>query len=443
MFRAARIALLIAAVCGLVAWLFYWNSHEVTLHLADGQTLVFPMAVHILLALGLGSSLVLLAFLARGALGAFGRIGRRRRERNQRAADRLREQGTRQLWSGDLHAARKSLTRAYRQRPADLEAALALARAHEEREEWQDALDVLEGMRAAYQGSEPRLLSRIGRLALARGNPGAAIDAFREAVQADPESPRLLAELAVALAAEGQFHEAAETAGRWLAQEKEESRRDYARREWFSLRYRAALAESDAKTARDALQKLVREAPAFLPPILELARLLLQDSDAKGAGRLYQAALRRGSRGVLLERIMALHASLGHPDKALPLLRQAAKGNPLAAPRLALARTLVASEQLAEATTLLEELRQTSAEASGFDAAPERDLIAGELAAASDNEREAATFFRRAAYGNHRPFSYTCRSCARLSDTWNDACACGALGELEWRAGETKLADPS
>jgi predicted Zn-dependent protease len=443
MLRAARIALLIAAVCGFVAWLFYQNGHEVTLHLSDGQKLVFPMAVHILLALGLGSGLVFLAFLARGALGAFGRMGRRRRERHQRAADQLREEGARQLWSGDLRGARKSLTRAFRQRPADLEAALALARAHEEREEWQDALDVLEGVRAAHQGSEPRLLSRIGRLALARGNSGAAVDAFREAVQADPESPRLLAELAVALATEGQFQEAAETAGRWLAQEKEESRRDYARREWFSLRYRAALAKTDAKTACDALQKLVREAPAFLPPVLELARLLRQDGDGRGASRLYQAALRHGSRGVLLERIMALHASLGQADKALPLLRQIAKGNALVAPRLALARTLIAADQLPEATTLLEELSRTATETGGVDAAPERDLVAGELAAADDNDREAATLFRRAADGSHRPFSYACRSCHRLSDTWNDTCECGVLGELEWRIGDAKLADPT
>lgn len=442
MLRALAIALLIGLASALVGWLFYWNDHQATLHLADGYTLSFPMAVHVLAALALGGGFVLLLFLLRSAVSALARTGRRRRERRQAAADALLSDGSHKLWSGDVTGARKSLGRAVRRRPDDLESTLALARSHEEREEWHAALDLLEQARASHQGSDPRLLSRIGRIALASGNAGAAIGAFREAVQAEPESPRLLAELAGALAAEGHLADAAEAAGRQLAHEKEPARKDAARRTWLALRYRAALDLADAGAAQNALQKLIREEPTFLPPVLELARLRREGGDVKGADKLYRDSLRREVRGAILERLAALHASVGRAEAALPALRQAVKSSGLAAARLALARQLITADKLEEAAGELESIARSTSVEGSTDTAPERDLVAGELAVATDSEREAVSLFRRAASGDHLPFSWACRSCGRPSDAWSDHCACDAWGELEWRIGSVRLAPP-
>ena len=442
MLRALAIAFLIGLASVVVGWLFYWNDHEATLHLADNYSITFPMALHVLAALALGGAIVLGLFLMRSALFALARTGRRRRARRLAAADALLSEGSHQLWSGDVAGAHKSLGRALRRRPDDLESALALARAHEEREEWQAALDVLEQTRASHQGSDPRLLSRIGRVALASGNAGAAIGAFREAVQVQPDSPRLLAELATALAAEGHLAEAADAAGRRVAQEKEPDRKAAARHEWLTLRYRAALNEADARVAQDLLQKLTREEPTFLPPILELARLRREGGDVKGADKLYRDALRREVRGVVLERLAALHASVGRAEKALTPLRQAARSSQLAAARLTLARQLIAADKLEDAAAELESIARATATEGSADTAPERDLVAGELAVATDSEREAVSLFRRAAVGSHLPFSYACRNCGRTAEAWSDQCACGVWGEFEWRIGAVQLAPP-
>lgn len=443
MLRAIVIALLIAAVGSAVGWLFYWNGQETTIHLAKGHDLVFPMAIHILGAIALGASAVLAGLSLRSLGQAFRRVGDKRRHRRQAAADQLRNEGTQRLWSGDIRGAAKVLGQAVRRSPDDLDAALALARSHEEREEWPAALEILESIRASHQGSEIRLLSRIGRLALRTGNTGAATAAFREAVQEQPDSPRLLAEFAHALASEGKYAEAANTAGKCLAQEREPVRQAATRALWLSLRYRAALNEPDAAVALNSLRKMVKDAPEFLPPILELARLLKEAGDRKGADRLYRASLKREVRGVLLERLIVLHTSNGEPEKALPPLRALVRGNLHAAPRLALARSLLASEDYEAMGIELEELSLTATIDTETHLSPERDLLAAELASARELDREAATLFRRAAEGTHHPFSFECRSCQRPAEVWSDSCACGVWGELEWRVGTAELAVPA
>ena len=441
MLRAIGVALFIAVVGSAVGWLFYWNGQETTLHLADGHDLVFPMALHILGAIALGASVVLAGLSVRSLRQAFRRAGDKRRQRRHLAADQLRDEGTQRLWSGDVRGANKVLSQAVRRRPDDLQANLALARSHEEREEWPAALEILESIRASHQGSEIRLLSRIGRLSLRTGNSGAAIAAFQEAVQEQPDSPRLLAEFADALAREAKYTEAATAAGQCLAKEREPTRQAVVRALWLSLRYRAALDEPETAAALLSLRKLTKDAPEFLPPVLELARLLKEAGDRRGADRLYRAALKREVRGVVLERLIVLHTSHGEPEKALPALRAATRGNRLAAPRLALARGLLAAEDYDAMGSELEELSLTATIDTETHLSPERDLLAGELASARELDREAATLFRRAAEGTHRPFSYECRVCERPADGWADSCPCGVWGELEWRVGRSELAE--
>ena len=442
MLRAIGIAILIAIVGGVVGWIFYWNGHEAKLHLADGHHVVFPMAIHILGATALGAVAVLTGLSLRSLMQAVRRTGDKRRRRRQLAVDQLRDQGTQRLWSGDVQGATKVLEQAVRRRPDDLEAALALARSLEEREDWSAALEILEGLRASRQGSEVRLLSRIGRLALRTGNSGLATAAFREAVQEQPDSPRLLAEFADALAREGKYAEAAHAAEKCLAKERTPGRQASARRLWLSLRYQAAANEPDANQALDSLRKINKDAPEFLPPLLELARLLKEAGDRKGADRLYRSGLKKEIRGVLLERLLALHTSNGEPEKAVSTLRTLVRGNRLAAPRLALARGLLAAEEYDAMAEELEELSLTATINTEALLAPERDLLAAELAAARGLDRESATLFRRAAEGTHLPFSFACRSCDRSSEVWIDRCPCGAWGELEWRVGKAELPAP-
>lgn len=418
---------------GGVGYLFYHNAHTVELRLGPQSSLELPVAALVLGALAVGAAFILLGGMLRSSVSNVSGWRQSRRERKRQALLRVRDEGHRRLWSGDLEAATRSLARYVERHPRDLDAVLALANTYEERGELETARRLLESARGEL-GSEPRLLHHLGRLALRRGNAGAAIDWLREAVGHHPESPRLLCDLASALAAEGRFADAVPIAQRRVAAEREPARRDEAMAQLIALRFRAAQAEPNAAAGDHALRRLVGEAPDFVPAVLLLAGRARAAGDVRAAERLYRDAIRRRPHGVLLERLTALHATAGQAERSLPILRDACAGNRFAGPRLALARALVqAGKQPAAESELAELVRDTPTyRAEGIDVAPERDLVAGELALARGDDREAATLLGRAATGGHRAFAFGCTRCGRTFAEWHDDCRCGAYGTLEW-----------
>lgn len=395
-----------------------------------------PVAALVLGVFGLGAAVILLGGLLRSSVSGMSGFRASRRERRRRALLRIRDEGNRWRWSGDLENATRALARYVERHPDDIGAVLALSRTYEERGELETARRLLESARGTL-GSEPQLLHELGRLALRRGNAGAAIDWLREAVGHHPDSPRLLAELTAALAAEGRFADAVQTAQRWAATEREPARHEAALRTVLAMRYRSAAESADAAASDHALRRLHGEAPDFLPVVVLLAGRARAAGDVRAAERLYRDAIRRRPHGVLLERLSALQAASGQTERALPILRDACAGNRLPAPRLMLARTLVlAGKHPAAEAELAELVRETPAyRADGIDIVPERDLVAGELALARGHDREAATLLGRAASGSHRPFNYACTSCGHESAEWRDQCPCGAYGTFEWLVG--------
>lgn len=433
MMRRIAVGLLVVLVGGGVALLFQWNGHPTTVHFGEKSSLELPTAAHLLIAMSLGAGLVVLAGTLRGFARSVSMWRERRRQKRAAAIDRIRQEGRRRLWAGDFQNADKKLARAAGKDPRDLETHLDLARSRAELGDLEGAQKILEAARAQH-GPHPQLLSRLGNLALVRGNAGAAIDAFREAAAAQPESPRLLAELMSALATEGRFTEAVDAARRRLALERQPSRRAKAKRDWLGIRFRAAVSRTDPAQAHEDLKRLASEEPDFLPPLMELAARARADGDVRTADRLYRDSLRRRPTGAVLERFQALHAGAGEPARTLGPLRDACRRLPWAGPRLLLARTLVAANKLDEADEVLAELsRESTAKGrAGIDIAPERDLVAAELALARGSNREAAKLLLRVATGDRVPFSYVCRSCGRAVRSWVAECACGAYGSYDW-----------
>lgn len=433
MLRRTGIALLVALVGASVAFLVHFNRDPATLHLGPEVRIEGPLALHLLAAFALGTTVVLVLAGLRAGANRVRDLQDRRAERREDAARRMRDDGGKLLWSGELDGAAKLLARAVEGLPDDIDAALALAAAQERRGELDSARRTLDTARA-HHGADPRLLSRTARLALRRGSPAMATDALREAVAVAPHSPRLLAELADALAGQGLLAEAIATARKLVADEREPARREEAERRLVALRYREAVALGDTPAGIDALRRLCADAPDFLPAPVLLAQRARLAGDARTAERVLREALRRRPRGVLLERWRTTFTDDGHPEKALGTLRDACAGNRLLAPRLAVARTLVATGKLEAADAELREIARDGARRrrDGEDAGPEIDLVAAELAAARGHDREAAGLYARAAAGSHQPFGYACATCGRAAPDWRDACACGAHGTYDW-----------
>ena len=434
MLQRLGLALLVALSGAAVAFLYYHNGHSVPLHLGPDQHFELPMALHLLAAFALGAALVLLGGVLRAGASGLRDLREKRVERHHDQAERWRDDGRKLLWSGELDAASRLLSKAAERRPEDCETALALAELHRARGESDTARRALAAARARI-GPEPRLLSATADLALERGNAGVASDALREATTVAPASPRLLADLATALAAEGRLDEAVDAATRRLAAEREPGRREEARRALVALRYRAAAALGETPSGADALRRVLAEDPDCVAASAGLAKAALAARDPRTAERTLRDAIRRRPSGILLERWRALFTGDGQGQRALPVLREACSGNHLAAPRLALARALVAVGKPDEAEAVLGEVEGQAVRlaSDGIDAGPERDFVAAEIARARGRESSAARLFEEAASGSHRPFGYACGACGRATGDWTDLCACGAVGSFDWQ----------
>lgn len=435
MLQRLGLALLVALSGAAVAWLYFHNGHTVPLHLGTDQHVELPLALHLLGAFALGSAIVLLGGALRAGAMGLRDLRERRVERQHDQADRWRDDGRKLLWSEEYDGAARLLSKAAERHPDDCETALALADLHRARGEAETARRALAAARARI-GPEPRLLSASADLALERGNAGVAADALREATTVAPASPRLLREFAAALAAEGRLDDAVDAATRRLAAERDPARREEARTDLVALRYRAAAALGDTPAGADAMRRVLAEDPDCVPAAVGLAAAAIAAKDPRTAERALRDAIRRRPSGVLLERWRDLFAGDGRTPRALAVLREACSGNHLAAPRLALARALVAAGKPDEAESVLVEIEGHAAAlaAEGIDASPERDFVAAEIALARGREATAARLFEQAASGSHRPFGYACGRCGRASGTWADHCACGAVGTLEWLA---------
>ena len=184
------------------------------------------------------------------------------------------------------------------------------------------------------------------------------------------------------------------------------------------MRYRAAAEADPTPPASRRCGACTARRPTSCPPSSCSPRRARAAGDVRGAERLYRDAIRRRPHGVLLERLVALHAASGQTERALPILRDACAGNRLPAPRLhAGARPLVlAGKHPAAEAELAELVRETPAHrADGIDIVPERDLVAGELALARGHDREAATLLGRAGDGLAPPLRLRLHDVRRTS----------------------------
>ena len=429
---------MLALVGGSVAYLFYFNGQLVQLQLGSESSLRVPLAALLLATFAIGAGVVLVGGLVRaGATGIY-RWRRRRNERHRSRLEGQAKEGRFRLWAGEHEPAIRQLSRVVEQRPDDLGAVLALSTGHAARGDLDSAHRLLESARA-HHPRDPRLLARLAQLALRRSNSGAAVDYFREAVSLRPTSPRLLAGYSAALEADGNFKEAAAIAKRWAEVERDPSRRQEANERWLALRYRDCLPGGGAGTAGDLraaiepLRRLTADAPDYLPAQITLADALRAAGDLRGAERIYRTAAWRAPHGALLDRLAELHAELqragGAADRVLGVLKSACDGQTLPGPRLVYARRLITAGKLDAAEAILNELGEAT---DAVRCAPERDLVAGELALARGRDHQAALLLARAATGGHLPFAYACSRCGREEKTWLDRCRCGAYGSYEW-----------
>ena len=191
-------------------------------------------------------------------------------------------------------------------------------------------------------------------------------------------------------------------------------------------RSRLALAEGDGTGARRFVRTALRAEPAFLPAIVQRARVEL----ARGRIRKVEGIFRdnwpwQGDSGLAAVLNDAL-AGLAPADRLGRARRLLGGGAEAPAGRLLLADIAVRGELWDEARRLLEPLADGAASAGTC-----RALAAVAL---GEGDAEAArVWLARAAAGEPDPV-WSCGSCAEVAPQWSGICPnCGEFDSLEWR----------
>jgi putative PEP-CTERM system TPR-repeat lipoprotein len=229
-----------------------------------------------------------------------------------------------------------------------------------------EAMAVLEPLRAAGQDAESAaLLALIGRSASVSGEFETAESAFREALVASPGDPALRGELARLHAAQGRYDEAIDelsalvregdaaaelflvrtlvasgNVAQALSQARALAERSPERPEWHTLVGLIQLQQGERPQGRASLIKALNVDDGYLPALLALGRLGLEDGNEASAERYFNAVLRIEPRhGLAMLGLAESAGRRGDVSTAESWLKRAVEANPDAVlPRLWLSR---------------------------------------------------------------------------------------------------------
>lgn len=428
------LAVLAALVVIGAGWLVFLNQGSlVGVRLTPTRTQTAPLALALLAAFAAGGLVVGLVAGTRAGARGWRRWQAERRARRAAARAAATTRAERLLWAGDYTQARRELLREEDGAPKDTGRLALLAETHLAEGDATSARRVLEDG-IARLGAEPRLLDLLAEAAERTGDLPAAAAALERARQALPESPRLARRLRDVYTAAGRWPEALALEGEImlgvrdpavLAAEEAASR---------GLRYEVALGEPDPGRAGRLLAGLAREDPGFVPAWVSAGERLLA-AGRRLAGRwTWERGARRTGAAVLLERLEALNAEEGRPERTSRLYRRCLRARPEApAVRLLFARHLIARNALDEAEQVLSGL---PAPASGHRLT---HALFGEIHRRRGNHSLAAETYARA-FGTELGLGapLVCAACRQTAATWAARCAgCGRWGTYRAAAERT------
>jgi lipopolysaccharide biosynthesis regulator YciM len=387
---AAIVLLASALAVGGVAFL---NGGDPTpIRVTPGRTIALPLGTALGLAFASGAALIALLALAAATTRAVGRW-RLARGHARRAARLSRERVRAEtlLVGGQPDVARSRLAGAVTANPSDA-----------------------------------RLLELYAGAAEQSGDLSVAIKAVEDARAASPDSPFLARRLSHLYAAAGRWEDALalETeVVRTLRGPAAAAEADTVR----GLRLEAAAADPDPALAIDRLLALAREHPGFIAAWVLAGDRLHAAGHTARARRAYEAGADARPASVLIERLAALDAEAGQPDRTIRTLRWLRRRHPMDAGVLAaLVRQHLQQDGLDDAEAAL---ASWPVEGPGAPAALE--ALRGEACRRRGRFEQAAAHLARAVAGavgaGHR-----CAACGRAHDLWAARCAsCGRWDTIE------------
>ncbi|MBE0503226.1 MAG: DUF1049 domain-containing protein [Desulfuromonadales bacterium] len=417
-----------------MTWFIYFsglNPQMVTIFYYPGESITSSLAVIavgcILVGVFIGFVLYLLSALRQMVKN----LKADRQERRNREVISIYREGVNRLFSGDMKKARVHLQRALDRDPARIETYLAMANVHVQDNQLEEAVALL----GRARNVDPRSLEVLFKLAsvyeaLQRWDDAA--QAYRSILGKADNNRKALRALRDLRMRAGEWKESFELQKKILKFAEGTTRQEEEERRMLSLRYEVACQglsgdEKEIKSARVALQEIVKDAPDFLPAHVSLGDVLRRLGAPLEASSVWEEGYRSLGRGVFLERLEALFLDEGDPATLLSFYRDFVreKSNDLML-RFFYGKLCLRLEMIEEG---LEQLQLV--ESSGVDSPQIHLLLAeghsrrGRLDIAIQQYKKALGVTSRLAIG------YVCDSCGEESREWQSRCPeCGEWGSL-------------
>lgn len=408
----AGIALAIA-----FALLIALNPNEVEFRPTHLHSFRPMLGVLLIITFCAGIATVMFGGALRGMSTRLGEWRAQRRARTAALVGAWHAEGEAAAWAGELDRSRGLLRKAWRKRPGNSPAALALATSYLDTGEYAAARDVL-NKALEEDPNDPDLRYALGEALRRLGEPAEAIRMLETLRVRFPHAPRVLVSLRELYRDSERWREAADVQTAFL-ETLPSSERAAEQTRLVELRYQAALALSDPAERLAALDAVVQSDRTFVPALVGLGDALVDAGRIDDAMKCWEKAFRARPRLVFIERMLAHERSTREHERILALLGKHWGEVDGDGARLLLARTALAAGAF---DTAERELRAIGAQDTPTvqRAWAELHHQRGDHAAAWEAVSHAIDRLGGAA-ADHR-----CTVCARVSEAWIGYCpGCG------------------
>jgi lipopolysaccharide biosynthesis regulator YciM len=221
--------------------------------------------------------------------------------------------------------------------------------------------------------------------------------------------------------------------------EKSPTKLEAERRHHIGIRYQLALLaaqEGKEKDALNALRKITRSDPSFVPAHVKLGEILRHQGQPEAAVQVWSAGFEQTGSAIFLSILEEHFLSEEDPEGAIQALQEAvARSERSYIPRLFLARLYMRLEMIDEA------FREFRSLASSVKVSPSLQAHLAFVLERRGEHREAAAAYRQVIKDlDFLKLRYRCQICDEHTSTWSDRCpVCGEWNQVAPDFGE----DPS
>jgi tetratricopeptide (TPR) repeat protein len=318
--RALALIVGVAVVC-IVGYLSWLNPAAVTFHLSPTRSVDAPLAALIIFAFVTGALAVLSVVLIQAGRRAVTAWRTGRQQRRTERIDTWAEQGEQLVWNGDVQQGRALLQKAWRRRPEDARAVLALATSFRETGEAQRARLALEEA-ARQHHTHPDVLLALADAQRAAGDHAASLEALERLRALHPHAPRVLQALRDRYVETDRWAHAAALQETLLAELRNPDDSERERQYLTVLRHQAAIRLGEAASRVQALEALADRRSVSVPIAVSLGDSLVADGRRDEAWAVWERALRSVPRTVLVERLAGISTEPRHRERLRAVLQK-------------------------------------------------------------------------------------------------------------------------